>query len=113
MNAEITSPNHFEMHLEDFSPLWKLLKNYKPHVDGIALGRSFALGRITNPTRVELHFEDVLPLQKLQTPPGWNCTLKIFFPFRNYKPHSHGIALGRFFTLGQELQTPPGLNLQT
>ena len=62
--AGITSPTRMELHLEDF----------------------FALGRITNPTEVELHLEDFSPLREnpkpraLQTPPGWNCTWKIFCP---------------------------------
>jgi hypothetical protein len=99
-NAEITSPTRIELHSEDFLPLWKLLKNYKPHPNGIALGIFFVVGRITNPTWVELQLEDFSPFQKLQTPSGWNCTLKIFRPFGNCKPHPHGIALGRFFTLG-------------
>jgi hypothetical protein len=43
---------------------------------------------------------------ELQSPPGWNCTLEDFSP----KPRRGGVALGRFFALGQESKAPPRWN---
>jgi hypothetical protein len=132
--SPLQTPPGWNCTLEDFPPLGE---NYKPRRGGIALWRIFRPN--LNPAGVELHLEDFSPLGENQkprrggiapgrffalaresnTPPGWNCSWKIFrtsviitnpagaelhledfSPLgEDYKPHPGGIGLGRFFAL--------------